>query len=365
MAEARATNPFIIQFRKGGVPRELRLMAAQGALPLKPEDLVELWTDLVKDGDTEVKDTALASLNGFGAAEFLPILKSRETPVAILTWALTYRPERELREVVLQNTSLPDEVIEGLAAELAQELAELEVINQTRLLRRPSQLETIETNPHMSNDQRRRLRELRETFKLGEEYQDKPAPPPKPPEPAPAPEPASALPEVSMAPEALTEDEAMVRYLSDDERKESEKVSAVQKLYRLNTAEKVITALKGNREERAILVRDPNRMVAMGVLGSPKVTDGEIEGFAAMKNVSDQVLRAIGNHKEWTKKYAVVANLARNPRTPIGIAMTLVSRLNPKDMKATAVDKNVSEAIRKAAQKFIKGPDQKPGGAKH
>jgi hypothetical protein len=361
MAEARATNPFIIQFRKGGVPRELRLMAAQGALPLKPEDLVELWTDLTRDAEAEVKETAIQSLTGFGAAEFLPILKSRETPVSVLTWALTFRSERELREVVLQNTSLPDEVIEGLAGGLSQELAELVVINQTRLLRRTSLLEAIETNPHLNNDQRRRLRELRETFKVGAAYADAPPPPPPPPRP-PEPELAMSLPEVSMTAESISEDEAMVRYLSDDERKETEKVSAVQKLYRLNTAEKVITALKGNREERAILVRDPNRMVAMGVLGSPKVTDGEIEAFAAMKNVSDVILRSIGNHKEWTKKYSVVANLARNPRTPIGIAMTMVPRLNPKDMKAVSVDKNVPEAIRKAAQKFIKGPEEKRGG---
>ena len=32
MAETRASNPLVDQFRKGGVPKELRLMAAQGAL---------------------------------------------------------------------------------------------------------------------------------------------------------------------------------------------------------------------------------------------------------------------------------------------------------------------------------------------
>lgn len=361
MGEARATNPFIIQFRKGGVPRELRLMAAQGALPLKPEDLVELWTDLTRDPEAEVKETAVASLTAFGAAEFLPILKSKETPVSVLSWALTYRPERELREVVLQNTSLPDEVIEGLAGDLPQELAELVVINQTRLLRRTSLLEVVETNPHLNNDQRRRLRELRETFKIGPEQQEAPPPPPEP-----EPEPASSLPLVSLEAEAISEDEAKVRYLDDAERQQTEKVSAVQKLFRLNTAEKLKTALKGTREERAILIRDPNRLVSAAVLGGGLVTDPEIESFAAMKNVSEQVLRQIGNHKEWTKKYSVIANLARNPRTPIGIAMTMVPRLNPRDMKMVAVDKNVPEAIRKAAQKFVRGPEEKKsGGGKH
>ena len=340
-------------------------MAAQGALPLKPEDLVELWTDLTRDADETVRQTAFASLTGFDPAEFEPILKSKDTPVSVLNWAVTFRPEPKLREVVLQNTSLPDETIEALAGELPQELAELVVINQTRLLRRTSLLEVIETNPHLNNDQRRRLHELRETFKIGEQYQEKPAAPPPPPPPPPQPEEPKALVEVAMSPEPITEDEAMVRYLSDEERKETEKVSAVQKLCRLNTAEKTITALKGNREERAILVRDPNRIVSAAVLGSPKLTDGEIEAFAAMKNVSDQVLRSIGTNKEWTKKYSVVSSLVKNPRTPIGIAMTMVSRLMPKDMKSVSVDKNVSEAVRKAAQKFIKGPDEKKSGGKH
>src|SRR5262249_56564015 len=121
--------------------------------------------------------------------------------------------------------------------------------------------------------------------------------------------------EVSMEAAAISEDEAVVRYLTEDERKETEKLSAVQRLYRVNTAEKVIAALKGTREERAVLVRDPNRIVATAVLGSPKVTDAEIDSFAAMKNVSDVILRQIGTNKEWTKRYSVVSNLVRNPRT--------------------------------------------------
>jgi hypothetical protein len=154
----------------------------------------------------------------------------------------------------------------------------------------------------------------------------------------------------------MTEEEAMVRYLSDDDRRQEDKVSTVQKIYRMNAAEKMMMALKGSREERAILVRDPNRMVAAAVLGSPRVTEPEIESFAAMKNVSDQVLRAIGNNRDWTKRYSVVANLVRNPRTPLGVALPLVARLNPRDMKGIVVDRNVPEAIRKAAQRFVRQP---------
>jgi len=354
MSDARATNPLVEQFRRGGVARDLRLMAAQGMLPLKPEDLVELWTDLVRDPDEGVRDAATQSLTGFAVEELIPLAKNRATPEAVLAWIVRHRSERELREAALQNTSLADESIEALAPTLPQALAELVVINQVRLLRRTSLLEAIESNAGLSNDQKRRLMELRQTFRIGATDA---APPPKkeeppPPEPEPEPEPIEEP--------ILSEEEAQVRYLTPEERDQAEKVSAVQKIYRLNTAEKLITALKGSREERAILIRDPNRLVSTAVLGSPKVTDAEIESFSAMKNVSDQILREIGRHREWTKRYAVVSNLVRNPRCPIGMALTLIPRLNPRDLKGISVDRNVPEAVRKHAQKFVRAPGQ-PG----
>jgi hypothetical protein len=352
MSEARVTNPLVEQFRRGGVARDLRLMAAQGLLPLTPEDLVELWTDLVRDSDEGVREAATTSLNEFPVSELIPVVKNRATPAAVLSWVVTYRGERELREPTLQNPSTPDETIENLAPELPQELAELVVINQVRLLRRTSLLEAIEGNQRLSNDQRRRLNELRETFKIGVEAE---APPPPPPEPKPEPPPPEVAEEPPPEPEVvLTEDEAMVRYLTEDEREKTEAVSAVQKIYRLNTAEKMITALKGTREERAILIRDPNNIVSTAVLGSPRVTPAEVESFSAMKNVSSDVLRTIGNHREWTKSAAVISNLVKNPRTPIGLSLTHLPRVNPRDMKMIAVDRNVPEAIRKQAQKFVR-----------
>jgi hypothetical protein len=357
MAESRATNPLVAQFKRGGVARDLRLMAAQGLLPLKPEDLLELWTGLVSDADEGVRGAAEASLTAFPAAELQPILKSRETPVAVLGWAVSHRAEPELREAALQNHALPDETIEKLASTLPQALAELVVINQTRLLRSTSLLVALESNAGLSNDQKRRLRELRETFRIGE---TEPAAQPPPAPPAAEEPPKEPEPEIVPTGDIfMTEEEAVVRYLSEEERQQTEKVSAVQKIYRLNTAEKLITALKGSREERAILIRDPNRLVAMGVLGSPRITEAEIESFSAMKNISDQVLREIGNHREWTKRYAVMNNLVRNPRTPVGLALSLVPRLGPRDVKAIAVDRNVPEPVRKQAQKFVKTPQQR------
>jgi hypothetical protein len=355
MAEARAANPLVDQFRRGAVPKDLRLMAAQGALPLKPTDIAELLHFLLSDREEDVRQAAASSLAAFPAEELLPIAKDRETPAQVLAWALTNRGEREIRESVLQNTSTADEAIELASPALPMELAELVVINQMRLLRSTPLLLAIESNPALNNDQKRRLRELRESFHIGDEFAEappKPPPPPAPPPPPPEPEP------VETPEEPLTEGEAVARYLSDEERQEESKVSAVQRLYRLNTAGKVVAALKGNREERAVLVRDPNRIVSTAVLGSPRLTEAEIDSFAGMKNVSDEILRQIGNNRDWTKRYTVVSNLVRNPRTPLAISIGMVSRLTPKDLKSISVDRNVPEVIRKQAQKFVKAHQQ-------
>jgi hypothetical protein len=360
MAETRATNPLVVQFRRGGVARDLRLMAAQGLLPLKPEDLLELWTGLVTDPDESVRNAAEESLMAFPSAELLPILKNRETPPAVLGWAVSRRAEPELREAALQNPSLADETIERLAGTLPQALAELVVINQQRLLRSTSLLVALEGNAGLSNDQKRRLRELRETFRIGQQEPAAAAPAAaEPPRDQEAP-PEEAEPEILPPGDVfMTEDEAIVRYLSEEERQQTEKVNAVQKIYRLNTAEKIITALKGSREERSILIRDPNRIVATAVLGSPRITEAEIEAISGMKGVSDEILRTIGNHREWARRYTVLNNLVRNPRTPIGIALSMVPRLNPKDIKGISLDRNVPEPVRKQAQKFVKGEQKK------
>lgn len=112
-------------------------------------------------------------------------------------------------------------------------------------------------------------------------------------------------------------------------------------------------AMKGTREQRATLIRDPNKMVSLAVLGSPKLTDTEIEGFARMANVSEEVLRVIGTTRAWLKKYSVMSALARNPKTPAAVSRTLVSRLNERDVKALSVDRNISEPLRSAARKIL------------
>jgi hypothetical protein len=121
----------------------------------------------------------------------------------------------------------------------------------------------------------------------------------------------------------------------------------------LTVVERMKLATRGTREQRAVLIRDPNRLVAASVLGSPKLTETEIEAFARMGNVSEDVLRVIGSNRSWMKSYTLATSLVKNPKTPPVISVPLVNRLNERDLKGLVTDRNVPESIRLAARKLV------------
>lgn len=121
----------------------------------------------------------------------------------------------------------------------------------------------------------------------------------------------------------------------------------------MTVPEKVRAATKGTREMRALLIRDPNKMVSLAVLSCPKVTETEIEAFARMGSVSEDVLRTIGQTRAWIKSYNVVLALVRNAKTPLAMSLTLLSRLNESDVRRVSIDRNVPEPLRIAARKKV------------
>ena len=129
--------------------------------------------------------------------------------------------------------------------------------------------------------------------------------------------------------------------------------STLQRIAAMTVAQRIGVAMKGSREERAILIRDPNKIVAVAVLGSPKMTETEIEGIAKMASISDEILRMIANNRAWTKRYGIIAALARNPKTPVAISMNLLARLTEKDLRSISADRNVPEILRITARQKI------------
>lgn len=124
-----------------------------------------------------------------------------------------------------------------------------------------------------------------------------------------------------------------------------------QRLALMDVGQRVKVAMLGSREERNVLIRDSNRVVAAAVLSSPKLTESEVESIARMANVSDEVLRIVGTSRAWTKNYNVISALTRNPKTPIAISLSLLSRLTSRDVKMLSTDRNVPEPLRVAARK--------------
>jgi hypothetical protein len=131
--------------------------------------------------------------------------------------------------------------------------------------------------------------------------------------------------------------------------------SATQKIAKMGFAQRLKAAIKGSREMRAILIRDPNKMISAAVLSSPKITENEIESYARMASLSDEVLRIIGHNRSWTKSYKVVLGLVKNPKTPLAMSLNFMSRLNSTDLKQVSVDRNVPESLRVAARKKVVG----------
>ncbi len=121
----------------------------------------------------------------------------------------------------------------------------------------------------------------------------------------------------------------------------------------LPIAERLKLASKGTREQRAQLIRDSNRIVATAVLTSPKLTESEVEAFAKMGNVSEDVLRIIGTNRAWLKNYGVILAVTRNPKTPPAISTQLMHRLTEKDIKMLSTDRNVPEVLRLAARRIL------------
>jgi hypothetical protein len=132
-----------------------------------------------------------------------------------------------------------------------------------------------------------------------------------------------------------------------------ERESTLQKIAALTVAQRMGLAMKGTREERAILIRDPNKIVGVAVLSSPKINEAEVETIAKMTSLSEELLRMIAFSRAWTKNYGVVHALAKNPKTPVAVAINFLSRLNDKDLRAISTNRNVSDALRITARKKL------------
>lgn len=141
----------------------------------------------------------------------------------------------------------------------------------------------------------------------------------------------------------------------------AKRMTLTQKLAKMNVVQRLTTALKGGREERMFLIRDPNKLVQRCVLQSPRLTETEVESFAAQTNLSQEVLRAISMNRNFMKSYVVMKNLTTNPKTPVDVSLNLIKRLTAPDLMKLTTNKNVPEVLRSSAVKLHR--KRKMGGS--
>ena len=148
--------------------------------------------------------------------------------------------------------------------------------------------------------------------------------------------------------------------VEEDEKIPVEKHKSIfQLILTMGISQKVQLALKGNKEARSILIKEPNKLICTAVIKSPKLTETEILAFAKSRSVSDEVLRLIAMKKEWMRSREMVAALVNNPRTPIGISMQLMNRLSDKEVTDLAKSKAVPGALSTAAKRMVMQKENK------
>jgi hypothetical protein len=363
-------------------------------LPLGAEDMLDALRLLVGDADEEVRTAATGTLKSYDMGRLRPVIENPEAPPTVIGFLATWKwLPRDLYQPLIFHNNMPDEALREMAAtsELG-EVLELVALKQQSLIRAPEIIEAILKNPRRTPEAERRAREIREEF-FDKEYGagvvageqraqtvvEEPA--------APVAEPVVTFDDLSqfiepdlvdtgeilyeqfldgygilekdLPPDDIAEsaDFDIASFFADehfediDEDRElfEERVSVLARIARMSVKDRIRFAVKGTREVRMILIRDPNRPVCAAVLQNPRITDQEVETISALKSVTEEVLRIIGTKRSWTRSYTVIHNLVRNPKTPVGLSLNFLNRIQTRDLRALGQNKNIPEVVRTMA----------------
>ncbi len=401
-------SPVVTAIRSGTAPAPAKMAAARAALPLPPEDLLEVLVVLSQDADAELRSTAAKSLSEFDPERLKQVVSRKETPPDVLQYLCSWRGGKPaMYEAMILNDATPDQGITELARwHKESSVLELIAINQERMIRHSAIISALLDNRASTPEAVRRATEVRVEFfekelgakrieeerrarasaasaALGLGYvedalldlidEDIPTEDLKletalatEDDPKMGPEFLKAIRDemqrMQAAPAAElhadAESQQLVNELisqmkADGEDATPDRLTVMQIIARMSTKARVQLAIKGNREARNILRRDSNKTVILGVLGNPRITESEVEAISAMKTLPEEALRLISLNRQWIRSYPIIHNLVRNARTPVATGLPLLNRLFPKDLKALTSNRNVPDVLRKQAARLV------------
>jgi len=301
-------------FHQGRASIEQKLGVCTGMIPLESADQAELLILISQDADQRIADRALSSLRALPPEAFIAALGRTDAHEQVFAYcAKNIATQPEIAAAILGNPACSEEILTTIVQHLPADSAKALADNLELLATKPILASTLLATSVLSLDQRKILEELGQG-----------------------------------APDA----EALAEAISDVEPDPAKRLSLLQRLAKMRVTERVQLAFKGGREERMALIRDSCKVVQRAVLMSPKLSEQEVEGFASITSLGDEVLRIIAGNRAYRKNYVVTHNLLFNPKTPLDISLHLLPHANPADMRTLAANKNVPETLRTTATKF-------------
>jgi hypothetical protein len=334
------------KYARRDAPREVRLMASRGALPLQPTELATVLFALMHDADAEVKSTARESLEKLPDNVMASVIASPAHPALLDHLAHAFADDEARLETIALNAATSDGTIAYLAGRPFKKIVEIVANNQQRLVRAPSIVEALGGNPLTGRSVIERVLSFLGLPTETEEAEDAP-----------------------VAAEELSEDEAraalevvlgesFTQLLEDhDDEVDPSALEQGGSLYsviqNLSVFQKIKLARMGNKEARSLLIRDRNKIVAMAAVTSPKITENEMIAIAQSRSVCDEVIRVVCRNREITRNYQVKLALATNPRTPQGTAMQFVNYLQDRDLRSLMKSKDVPTVISTHARRIL------------
>jgi len=345
----RSGSELIEGIVQGKVPRQVRLFAAQGLLPVSREDLLCLQTLLSSDPDKELAKVAKHSLANEDVQTILDWLKSHPPDPIVLDQLIRIRGDETIWASVAAHPNVSDETLRVLAQHATPLVQDIIITNQVRILGCLDILEDLRENPEVTSVVMRRVREFEEEF-IQKALAEDDALDASGPSVEDAIESLNAIgahiPKLDTMPYPSSEDAALAEAVGQANE------SVHERLLKMSVHERIICALRGTQEERAILINSRNRLIQRSVLASPKLNDNEIERFASSRSVADEVIRLIGENRRWLRQYPILLALAMNPKTPIYTAKNILPRLNHRDVVRVTRNRNINPVTRRMAEQL-------------
>lgn len=362
--DVSALSPPAQKMAQPSAPQKLQEMAARGIAPgLKPGELVTLLVILSTREQESVRETAEKTLAALPEPLLNGAMAGDLPPLVIDRLARLYDDRLPVLEKLCAMSSIDAETLATLAFTGNEAVTEMIAINEERLLKCPQVIEKLYLNKHTRMSTADRLIDLatrngveltgipawREaSIAIKEELIAEPSPEPTPDD--------VLFTETQQLADALAEPEPVDTYVEDEEGQEMLKdkfIPLYKRLGDMTISQRIRRAQLGSREERMLLVRDSNRLVASAAVRSPQMQEEEAVLISRNRNMSDEVLRVIATTPEWLKSYSVKRHLVENPKTPVLIATRLVQHLRESDLRHISKSKNVTSPVKDAARRHL------------